>query len=87
MALINTYFSSPPGRSLAGGPQQPGLPDVGKMLGFQADSQERILEMSLVQRDVLLTHRDRIQGQKELPWGHEEWPIIYFQVGKGLRKA
>ena len=33
---------------------------------------------------ILLKHRDRTHGQKELYWGHEEWPITYFQVGKGL---
>ena len=33
---------------------------------------------------VLLKHGDRTRGQKELHWGHEEWPIIYFQVGRGL---
>jgi len=33
---------------------------------------------------VLLKHRDRTHGQKELHWGHEEWPIIYFQVARGF---
>ena len=33
---------------------------------------------------VLKKHRDRICGQKELHWGHEEWPIICSQVGTGL---
>ena len=26
---------------------------------------------------------DRTHGQKELHWGHEDWPIIYFHVGRG----
>ena len=36
---------------------------------------------------ILLKNRDRTCGQKELHRGHEEWPIIYFQVGRGLRIA
>lgn len=32
---------------------------------------------------VLLKNGDRTCGQKELPWGHELWPIIYFQAGRG----
>lgn len=40
---------------------------LGKMLGFGADSQERILETSLVQRKVvLLKHGDRTCGPEEL---------------------
>ena len=31
---------------------------------------------------VSLKHWDRTCGQKELPWGHEERPIIYSQVGR-----
>jgi len=54
------------------------------MLGFEAFGQERILEMSLVQKVVLLKPGDRTRGQKELYWGPEEWPIIYFQGGRGL---
>jgi len=27
---------------------------------------------------VLLKHGDRTQGQNDLHWGQEEWPIIYF---------
>ena len=57
------------------------------MLGFGANSQKRIPETSLVQKVVLLKHRDKIHGQKELPWGLEEWPIIDFQVGRGLGRA
>ena len=52
---------------------------------FRADNQERILEVSLVQNGGLLKHGYRTHGQKELlPWGCEEWPIIYPQVGRGL---
>ena len=36
---------------------------------------------------VLLKHRDRTHGQKELHQSHEEWLIIYFQVERGLGKA
>lgn len=44
------------------------------MLGFKADGQGRILETSLVQkRWFYLKHRDRIHGQEELHWSHEEW--------------
>ena len=39
---------------------------VGKMLRFKASDQERILEMSLVQKVVLLKHKDRTRGQNEL---------------------
>ena len=53
-----------------------------KTLGLEANSQEGIIEMSLVQKVVLLNPRDRTCGQKELHWGHEKWPIIYFQVGR-----
>ena len=42
-----------------------------EMLGFRANGQERILEISLVQKMVLLKHGDRIPGQKELHWGCE----------------
>ena len=35
---------------------------------------------------VLLKHRDRTHGQKELPWGCEEWLIIYNGVGGGKEK-
>ena len=33
---------------------------------------------------VLLKHGERTPGQKELHWSREEWPTIYFQVGRGL---
>ena len=33
---------------------------------------------------VFLKHGDRTCGQKELHWGLEECPIIYFPVGRGL---
>ena len=56
------------------------------MLGSEADNQERILETSLVQKGnhEVLKHEDRTPGQKELHWGHKEWPVIYIQVGRGL---
>ena len=31
---------------------------------------------------ILLKHRDRPHGQKEPPWGHEEWLLRYYEVGK-----
>ena len=30
---------------------------------------------------VLLKRGDRTCEHKELPWGHEKWPIIYFGAG------
>ena len=57
--------------------------DVGEMFGFEADGQERILEMSLVQKDGFIKAQDRTHGQKELYRGREEWLIICFQVGRG----
>lgn len=57
---------------------------VGRTLGFEAYGQERILEGSLVQKCDFIKAWDRTPGQKELPWGHEEWRILYFQVGRGL---
>lgn len=48
--------------------------DVGMMLGFGDDGQERILETSLVQKG----HFIKAQGhdRKELCWHYEEWLII-----------
>ena len=54
------------------------------MLGFEVDSQERILEMSLVQKGGFIKAQGQDPGQKELHWGHKEWLTIYFQVGRGL---
>ena len=36
---------------------------------------------------LLLGHRDRTHGQKELLWDYEKQLIIYFQVGRELGKA
>ena len=52
------------------------------MLGYKADGQERILEMSWYKKVVLLKHRDKTYGQKELCHSHEEWPIVYLQAGR-----
>lgn len=61
---------------------------VGKTLGFKANSQERILEASLVQKGGFIRAQEKAWGQKELlPRGHEEWPIICPQVGRGLGRA
>ena len=43
--------------------------------------------MSLVQKGGLIKAQGQDLGQKELHPGHEEWPIIYFQVGRGLGRA
>lgn len=41
--------------------------DVGKMLEFKAEGQERILEMSFMQKGGFIKkHKDRTCGQKEL---------------------
>ena len=50
---------------------------------FGADSQERILERSLVQKGDFIKAGDKTHGQKELSQHCEEWFIIYFQVGRG----
>ena len=42
--------------------------DVGKMLGFEANGQERILEMSLVQK------RGFIKAQGQDPWAERAAP-------------
>lgn len=34
------------------------------------DDQERILENGF----------DRTLGQRELPWGYEEWLLVYYEV-------
>ena len=44
-----------------------------------AQYQERILEASLVQNVDLLMYVDRTCRQEEmLPWGSQEWSIIYL---------
>lgn len=65
------------------GDYERGPNDVGKTLGFEADGQEGILETSLLRKGGLLKHRDRTPGQKERHWGREEWPVAYFQIGRG----
>ena len=57
------------------------------MLGLEGNGQERILETSLVQKGGFIKAQGRTRGQKELHWGHEEWPITDFQGGKGLGRA
>ena len=58
--------------------------DTGKTLEFEANRQERILEMSLVQKGSFIKAQGQDHEQKELHWGHEEWPLICFQVGREL---
>ena len=53
------------------------------MLGFRADSWERILQTSLVQKGGFIKAWDRTLGQKELHWGCEEWLVIYLGFGGG----
>lgn len=59
-------------------------PDVGKTLGFGVYGQERIRDSFAAKKVILLKQGDRTRGQKERQWGHEEWPIKYFQAGRGL---
>lgn len=57
------------------------------LVGSRAGGQERILEISLVRKVVLLKHRDRTPGQKELlPQGCEGQLTIYFGVGEVKRR-
>jgi len=53
------------------------------MLGFRVNGQERCFWCKKV---VLLKHRVRTPGQKELHWGCEEQLIIYYGVGGGKEK-
>ena len=58
--------------------------DVRKMLGFEADGQERILEMSLVQNGDFI----RAQGQDPAAaLGCEGWLIKYLGGGGGKEKG
>lgn len=51
--------------------------EVPKMLRFEANGQEKVLEMSLMQEGAfILKHRDRTPGG-------ERWLTIHFQVGRG----
>ena len=54
----------------------------------RADSQERILETSLVQKDDFIKAWEQdLRAEKKLRWDHEKWPIIYFPVGRRLEIA
>ena len=57
--------------------------DVGKMLGFKANSQEKILETSLVKKVVLLKHKDWTHGKKSY-WGHKECPHYTLSSLEGV---
>ena len=58
------------------------------LLGPRANSQERILEMSLVPKDVFFQPRDRTCGLKELLCQDcEEQLIIHSGVGGGKDKG
>lgn len=46
-----------------------------------------LIEMSLVQKGGLIKAWGQDHGQKELYWGHEEWLLTYFQIGRGLGRA
>ena len=51
----------------------------------RADGQEKILRdlwWGGKKTILLINHKDRTHGQKELPGGHEVWPITSFQFGR-----
>lgn len=58
-------------------------------MGSRADSHERILEISFVQKKVILfKHGDRTCWRKEpLPWGCEEWLMITWELGEVRKKG
>ena len=55
-----------------------------EMVGFGANSQEKIFEMSLVQKGGFIKARGQTFAQKELHWRGDRWLIIYFHVGRVL---
>ena len=46
-------------------------------------TKKEFLKISLVQKLILLKHRDRTLGQKELLWDHKERLVIYYGIGGG----
>ena len=49
-------------------------------------SQERIVEMALVQKGGFIKAEDKTCGPGE-PYQGQEWLMIYFQVGRGSGRA
>ena len=54
----------------------------GCLWGSELMAMKEFMKKALVQNVILLKHRDRPHGQKEPPWGHEEWLLRYYEVGK-----
>ena len=61
--------------------------DVGNGWDLELMAEKEFLGYLLCTKVVLVKHRDRTYGQKELCWGREEWSILYFQVGRGLGRV
>ena len=55
-----------------------------KCWGLELTVKKKFLRCLWCKKVVLLKHGDGTCEQKELHWGHEEWPIIFFQVGRGF---
>ena len=58
--------------------------NVGKILGFRVNNQERMLETSLVQKGSFIKAWGQDPWAERAAVGSEELCIIYFQVGRGL---
>ena len=54
------------------------------MLGFIVDGQERVLEMSLVQKDSFIKALGQDLLAKRIARGQKEWPVLYSQAGRVL---
>ena len=57
--------------------------DVGRTLEFEANSQERVLGMSLVQKGDFSKARGQDRGQKELYGTIRNGPLYPFKLGGG----
>ena len=53
---------------------------------YRGNGQERILQMSLVQKGGFIKARGQDSGENELHWGGEEQPLIYEGIGRGKGK-
>ena len=58
-----------------------------KCWGSELMAEKEFLRRLRGKKVVLLKHGVRTHGQNELYWGGEAWPMIYFQVGRGLGTA
>lgn len=56
--------------------------DVGKTVGFEA--KKEFLRRLWSKKGDFTKAWGQDHGQKELHRGHEEWPIMHFQVGRPL---